>query len=290
MKKSELRQLIKEELGIILSPLTEAVSKANLKGVKKDFTSYRQDLRYMNDPSFGDYVVLKKLVADKYKSRVDNKTYPAVIHSVYLLKKKNIYKARGVTMTTNEMVSTVQEISKSEFDKYKKNALAITPDVSKADMNHAEKLSIDWLNSQLAERVADEKKKLKAGPAAGNWKSLRTFIFKSVNSIKGAQLNGKEETGIIAVELPYKFKPTIAKFEQEGSLCYAVDTKSKTVYTTTSDFDDVVYNGINTSRSTKIGTYTDVKQIPVLIKKGYRVDKAKEIKKFNDSDANDWKY
>lgn len=148
----------------------------------------------------------------------------------------------------------------------------------------------EWLDEQAEKAAASAAKaKAKGEAAAESMEDLRAVsgvLKSSLKSVKGyyATWNKNKEMGI---SLPYKFKPTIAKFEQEGETDLYINFETKTLYKNrySPKYDSIVGDG-----SEEVGSFKDMKSLIALIKKTHTATKKQHQEEFNNSPANDWKY
>jgi hypothetical protein len=115
-------------------------------------------------------------------------------------------------------------------------------------------------------------------------KVIATYLKDNMKSVKGFYVTWNKQNQM-GITLPFKFKPTIAKFDQVGEVEFYIDFSSGELsYNTYSPR----YHNFPGSPSKKIGNFTDAKQLLTLIKKHFAAGKKEEIEKFNNGPANRW--
>jgi hypothetical protein len=120
--------------------------------------------------------------------------------------------------------------------------------------------------------------------ATPDLKVIATYVKDNMKSVKGLYItwNKQNEMGIT---VPFKFKPTIAKFDQEGQVDFYIDFASGELsYNRNSPKYDYTLG----SPAKTIGKFTDAKQLLTLIKKHFAAGKKEEIARFNNGPANRW--
>jgi len=224
------------------------------------------------------------------KTKIDGKT--AAIRGAYqkdegMMKPKIVYKIEYMTFDAkNKPVTFVKVIGKSRFDKLSKTAGVITPKkLSAGAIKKQAKVYETWLQSageQMAGGIAKSSAIAKAAPTTMEPSAVAKYLRNNMKSIKRFKAQWEKDGSGMVIDLPFRFKPTIAKWEKESGVTYYIDFQNKEYGENRDTYEGGFYPG------KKYGDFKSVKDLLMGIKSNFKFDRQDKIKKFNDSSLNKW--
>tara|TARA_R110000751_G_scaffold107890_3_gene204400 strand:+ start:862 stop:1620 length:759 start_codon:yes stop_codon:yes gene_type:complete len=234
-------------------------------------------------PRLKNLATIKKMNYHLFPQPIKSKIKGSVVYIAGVYERDGKYKWDGIAVNLKGIPdATNGVINKSKFDTYITKGKGVSPN---ATMLKKQGETYTTMLSGEADKVnAKQKADNKIVPDAKDLRKVSTYLKNNMKSIKQfyATWNKNNEMGIT---LPFTFKPTIAKFEQEGESEFHVDFNKGVVSTNS---DSPKYDQGVGRASKEIGKFKDVKQLLSLIKRQFRDDKDNEISRFNDSERNQW--
>lgn len=196
------------------------------------------------------------------------------------------YKWDGVWFKSGTPVSGNGILTKAQYEKFITNNKVIKPAKLTVDIIRKQgEVLLKYLTDISDKGAADLKAKAKIVPTStSDLRVVADFLKNNLKSIKGAYFTWKKDNSAMGITLPFTFKPTIAKFEQDGTVDFYIDfTKNEISH----NRETPMYDGVGRPGSSS-EKFNDSKDILSYIKKEFTKTKQDTIKRFNDSEANRW--
>jgi hypothetical protein len=260
--------------------MAKKVTPTAIKKEVKFFIESRK--KYLKAIKNMNYHLFPELI----KTKVSGK--PAVIRGIYIKNEggKQVHKMEVHIIDPSVKEPTdfqLKKINQAKFDKLASTPGVITPKKLNASaINKQAKVFEEWLTVAVSGGVTKDKPV--TVPNTSDLRKVSGYLKDNMKSIKGfyAVWNKMNEMGIT---LPFKYKPTIAKFERESEVDFHVDFNKGIL--STNKYSPKYDSGPGEARD-EVGKFKDVKQLLTLIKRHFTTSKKDEIARFNDSEANRW--